>query len=188
MLNSIPNALTIFRGVATLLIVILFYSTFPERYIIAYSLFVLAALSDYFDGYLARRWKVISDFGVVCDPLFDKILVLTLIILLYASNIVAPFILLILFVRDITTDALKNYLLAQGILTPAIYSAKIKTAAQFLMLNFMLLALAFPFIPYMNTAATVFGVIAVIFSLWSAVFYVKRFIALTKKKTASSTQ
>ena len=188
MKKNIPNALTLFRGLATLLIVVLLYSSLEERWAIAYVLFLLAALSDYLDGYLARRWGVTSDFGIVCDPLFDKVLVLTLILLLYTSNVVSPLILLILFVRDITTDALKNYLLAQGIFTPAIYSAKIKTVAQMVMLNFILLALAFPAIPWFPSAATLSGVVAMIFSLWSGGSYVKRFIALTRKKATSSIQ
>lgn len=182
--HHVPNILTIFRGVAAFLIIMLFLSFIKERLITAYVLFVFAAASDFFDGYLARRWKVTSDFGAVFDPLFDKILVLSLIVLVYPFDIVPPAILLILLVRDISTDALKNYMLAHGVVTPAIYTAKLKTTSQFLMFNFALIALAWPDVPYVKEVATLTGFVAVFFSLWSGSAYVQRFIDFSKESRA----
>lgn len=180
----IPNVLTLFRGVAAIVIVVLFL--IPHQYSIAiYWLFVLSALTDFFDGYLARKWKVVSDFGVVFDPLFDKILVLSLIFLIYPLNIVWGVFLIILFIRDITTDVFKNYLLAHGVKTPAIYSAKIKTTMQMLMLHFALLYLIFP-VAALSITANVCAGIATIFSLYSGGIYARRFILFMKKSSASS--
>jgi CDP-diacylglycerol---glycerol-3-phosphate 3-phosphatidyltransferase len=181
MKKHLPNALTLFRGVATIAIVLLFFVPDQRNFIAIYIFFLLAALSDYLDGYLARRWSATSNFGVIFDPLFDKLFVFTLIMLLFFSGIVHPLILLILMVRDVVTDVLKYYLLSRGILTPSVFSAKVKTAAQMLMLNFMLLTLAFPALPYMALAAKLSGVVAVIFSTWSGGWYVQRFFTLTRK-------
>lgn len=183
---NIPNLLTLFRGVATLIIIALFLSSFPERYICIYILFVLAALSDYLDGKLSRRWNTTSDFGAVFDPLFDKILVLTLIVLLYPFYIVPQIILLILLIRDIATDVLRSHLLSRGITTPAIYSAKLKTTCQMFMLNFMLLFLVLPHISQFKNAAILFGILAVVFSLWSGGIYLRNFATLAKKEATSS--
>ena len=181
--RHVPNAITIFRGVAALFIITLFLSFIKERFVAAYVLFICAALSDFLDGYLARRWKVVSDFGAVFDPLFDKLLVLSLIVLIYPFDIVPPAILLILLVRDVSTDALKNYMLSHGTVTPAIYTAKLKTASQFLMFNFALIALAWPQVPYMKLVATLTGFVAVFFSLWSGSVYLRRFIAFTRDRS-----
>lgn len=187
-MKRIPNLLTIFRGVATLAIIALFFSAVPDRYVYVYILFILAALSDFFDGALARRWGIVTDFGIVFDPLFDKILVLTLIVLVYPLGIVSPLILLILFLRDISTDALKNYLMSKGVMTPAVITAKYKTALQLLMLNFILLSLAWSQIPYMALLAEISGWAAVIFSLHSGGVYLNKFIAFTRGETTSSSQ
>jgi len=183
---SIPNALTLFRGVALLGIVALFYSTVEERYVMAYLLFVLAALSDYVDGKLARAWKLESDFGAIFDPLFDKILILSLFIVLVPYSIIHPVIFVILLVRDISTDALRNFLLSRGVVVPAIYTAKLKTVFQMLMVNFALLAVAFPLFTIFVSIAQILGIVAVFFSLWSGSVYVRRFIEFTRKETASS--
>jgi phosphatidylglycerophosphate synthase len=69
---------------------------------------------------------------------------------------------------------------------PAIYTAKLKTVAQMLMLNFALLAIAFPSFMVFAILAQASGIIAVAFSLWSGGVYVRRFIAFTSADTASS--
>ncbi|HWO07044.1 MAG TPA: CDP-diacylglycerol--glycerol-3-phosphate 3-phosphatidyltransferase [Candidatus Paceibacterota bacterium] len=184
----LPNVLTLFRGIATVAIIAVFLSPAPHAFVIAFVLFVFAAISDYLDGYLARRLGVTSEFGAVLDPLFDKVLVISLIVLIYPYDIVPAAVLFILIIRDITTDVLKNYLLKHGVVTPAIYSAKLKTAAQLLMLNFALIALAWPHVPHMALAASATGIAAAAFSLWSGGIYVCRFIAFTSGALKSSTQ
>lgn len=178
--------LTLARGVLTIAIAACFFSTFSERYLLAYALFIVAALSDFLDGFLARRWGVTSDFGAIFDPLFDKILVLSLFIILAPFMVVHPAIYVILLIRDISTDALRNSLLARGIVVPAIRTAKWKTVMQMVMLNFVLLAIAFPVSQIFQPLAQASGVAAVALSLWSGGIYVSRFIASTRNATASS--
>ena len=186
MKKHVPNAFTIFRGFALLGIAALFFSSIEERYVMAYLLFLLAAISDYLDGKIARSWAIESDFGAIFDPLFDKILILSLFILLTPFSIVHPLVFVILLVRDISTDALRNMLLSRGIVVPAIYTAKLKTVFQMLMLNFILLAIAFPSIPAFLPLAQLTALIAVALSLWSGWIYVRRFIDFMRNDTASS--
>jgi len=179
--KQIPNLLTIFRGLAALAIIALFFVPTGWNFWAAYILFVLAAITDYLDGWLARKWNAVSDFGVVFDPLFDKILVLSLLLLIYPLRIVPPIIIILLFLRDISTDVMKNYLLARGKPTPAVKTAKIKTACQMGMLHFVLLALALPQTPYLQAIAIALGAIAVIFSLASGTAYTRRLIAFFRQ-------
>jgi len=175
--QNFPNIITVLRGVLALVIIILFFTTLPNRFWFIYVLFLLAALSDYLDGYLARKWQVVSDFGKMFDPLFDKILTISLYFLLVSFvGWLLALIFILLLLRELTVDSLKNYLLAKGVITPAIRSAKIKTAIQILMLNFVLLNLIFPDDSDLNILAYLFGAAAVVFAYWSGFIYLKRFI------------
>jgi CDP-diacylglycerol--glycerol-3-phosphate 3-phosphatidyltransferase len=184
--SYIPNILTLLRGVAALVIFVLFFV--PGQHVVAiYWLFLFAVLTDYPDGYLARRWGTVSDFGVVFDPLCDKVLVLGLILLIFPLYIVWAPLLLILFLRDIVTDVFKNYLLSHGVKTPAVYSAKLKTTMQMAMLHFVLLYIIFPF-ALIGVIANICAIAATVFSLYSGAIYTRRFINFMMRPNISSSK
>lgn len=183
MKRSLPNILTLARGLGALAIIALFLSGWEQRYAAAYVFFVVSALTDHLDGRLARKWNVVSAFGIVFDPLFDKILVLSLLILIYPLNIIHPAFIMILFIRDLSTDVMKNYLLSNGIKTPAILTAKLKTATQMAMLHFVLLFLVFPKLAFLERIADGFSLFAVLFSLWSGGVYLGKLVDFMKKDT-----
>lgn len=172
MKKKTPNILTISRGIITLAIIILFLINLKYKFEIIYILFLLAVASDYFDGILARRWEAISDFGITFDPLFDKILVLSLLFLIYPLGIMPGLILIILFLRDIIIDSIRSFLLTKNIKMPAIKPAKYKTASQMLMLNFIFLFLIFPEYTTLKNLAFYFSILALVFSLWSGAIYI----------------
>lgn len=181
MKKNIPNILTFFRGAATLVIIALFLSDLESKFVASYFLFILAAFSDFFDGHLARKWKVVSDLGVVFDPLFDKLLVLSLLLLIFPLNIIPGTIILILFVRDIVIDSMRSFMLSRGTAVPAITTAKLKTASQMLALHFALLFLVLPQKELLKEFSVFLAIIATIFSLWSATVYCKKFVRFMKK-------
>lgn len=178
MLNkkNIPNLITVMRGVLTLIIIFLFLSQIQNKFLIIYILFLIAALSDYIDGFLARRWGMVSDFGKMFDPLFDKILTLSLYFFLFNISGLPKLIFILLFLRELIIDGMKNYMLAKGIVTPAIFSAKLKTVCQIFMLNFALLYLILPNTVWLGTAAYIFGALAVFFAYYSGLIYARKFI------------
>src|SRR3972149_10741292 len=96
MKKIIPNIITISRGITNILIIPLFFLEFPNKFVWIYVLFLYAACSDRLDGVLARKWKTVSDFGIVFDPLLDKILSLSLYMLLIPFNIIHSSIFIIL--------------------------------------------------------------------------------------------
>lgn len=181
MKKYIPNILTFLRGVATLIIVGLFLSNLESKFIAIYILFAFAAASDFFDGYLARKWKVVSELGMIFDPLFDKLLVLSLLLLLFPLDIFPPIIIILLFLRDISIDSMRSFMLSHGTAVPAIKTAKLKTASQMLAINFALLFLILPQQDYLKEIAITLGIVATVFSLWSAGIYCNKFVLFLKK-------
>ena len=77
------------------------------RYIIAGILFVIASLTDFVDGYVARKYKMVTDFGKMIDAISDKLLTNTLIIVLACEEMIFPIIAVIIIGRDIVVDSIK---------------------------------------------------------------------------------
>jgi CDP-diacylglycerol--glycerol-3-phosphate 3-phosphatidyltransferase len=179
--KNIPNIITILRGILTIIIIILFLIDAEQYMSLILILFIIASISDFLDGYLARKWNIVSDFGKTADPLLDKILVFSLLILIFEFNIVPKIFIIILILRDLTIDSIRSAIIAQGNTMPAIFSAKLKTTFQMFMIIFVLLALIFPqntTIPYIAISASI---LAIITSLFSGYIYIKTFINSTKK-------
>lgn len=147
-----------------------------------WTFFIVASFTDFLDGYLARKWKVVSNFGKIADPLLDKVLVFSLLILTFEFGIVPKWFIMILILRDMIIDSLRSYFVTRGITVAAIYTAKLKTVCQMLMINFILLTLIFPANIILEKTAITVGAIAVIMSLWSAGSYIKIFMSANKSK------
>jgi len=181
MKKQLPNTLTFFRGIATIAIVILFLTSLENKFLFIYPLFIFAALTDFFDGYFARKWKVVTELGTIFDPLLDKLLVLSLLVLIFPLNIIHPVIIIILFVRDIIIDTLRNFMLSKKIVVGAVKTAKLKTASQMIMLHFVLLFLLNQTFEISKEIAIFFSFVATIFSLWSATIYGRKFSKFVRK-------
>ncbi|KKR14927.1 MAG: CDP-diacylglycerol-glycerol-3-phosphate 3-phosphatidyltransferase [Candidatus Falkowbacteria bacterium GW2011_GWA2_39_24] len=173
--QKLPNYLTITRGVLTILIILCFFwpVSFSPWLILIF--FILACLTDWLDGLLARRWQVVSDFGKIFDPLFDKVLTISLYFLLGATlggGLITVFALLI--VRELVVDSMKNYMLSKNEVVPAITSAKIKTTSQMLMLLCLLSFLVWPNLVLLMVGY-LFGFLALFMAYWSGIIYWRRF-------------
>ncbi len=182
MLNkkNIPNIITITRGLFTIVIIILFLLDAQKYMSLILTLFIIASLSDFLDGYLARKWHVVSDFGKTADPLLDKILVFSLLVLVFEYNAVPQFFIIILILRDLTIDSIRSAIIAKSNTLPAIFSAKLKTTFQMLMIIFILLYLIYP-LQWISYIAISTGALAVIFSLTSGYTYIQTFKNAIKK-------
>lgn len=146
MYRHIPNALTILRF---LLVPVFLYALFIHResYCMPLSLFIfiVASLTDYVDGYLARKWEVISDFGKIMDPLADKLLVLSALVgLTYLAPFhLHPLILIIIFVRETGITILREVFHRKGIVVAADKLGKLKTVMQMFGIIFALTMMAY---------------------------------------------
>ncbi len=176
--QEIPNFLTVLRGIFTIFIIPLFYFDFPHKFLWIFIFFSVASITDFFDGFFARKWGSISNFGIVFDSLLDKILTTSLFILLIPFSIFPLPLVLFLILRDIFVDGLKNYSLSLGIPVPSVKSGKIKFTFQVLMILGALLFLAFPSFFFLQRFAEVCGILAFGFSFFSAWEYGKRIFPL----------
>ena len=129
----IPNALTLLRVLMIpLFLWLIFGHGDPRPAEWALLVFALASFTDFLDGYLARKWNVISNFGKIADPLADKLLVLSALSALTwlePFRLWLPFIILI-FLRELVITILREIYLKRGIVLPADRLGKIKTVAQ----------------------------------------------------------
>lgn len=175
MKRSLPNILTLSRGALTFLILLLFFASFSEKYPLLLILFFLASITDFFDGYLARKWNVISDFGMVFDSLIDKVLVLSVFVLLAPLNILPLWMIAILVVRDLLVDGMKNILLSRGKPVASFPTGKWKFFFQILAIHAVFLALSIPEAESLTHIAFFLGMIALFFALLSGAFYVRLF-------------
>lgn len=103
--------------------------TIELKYIIAGVLFIIASLTDFIDGKVARKYNMVTDFGKMIDAISDKILTNTLIVVLACDNMVHPVIAVIIIGRDIIVDSIKMLVGNKGKAVAAIGVAKYKTAS-----------------------------------------------------------
>jgi len=146
---NLPNMLTYARILAVPLVVLCFFlegrlqSSDFARWS-ALVIFILASVTDYLDGYLARAWQQTSNIGRMLDPIADKLLVATCLLLLAADTdrTIAGWSLwaaIIILCREILVSGLREYLAALKVSVPVTQLAKWKTAAQMVAIAFLLL-------------------------------------------------
>jgi len=137
---NIPNLLSFSRLIATALIFILILVDLPWAFLTATALFVLASLTDYFDGYLARRMHVTSPLGVFLDLTADKIFVTGILIALIQTGLVPAWIVIIIVAREFLVTGLRSMAAAKGIVIPAGMWGKQKTFITLVAISILLLA------------------------------------------------
>jgi CDP-diacylglycerol--glycerol-3-phosphate 3-phosphatidyltransferase/cardiolipin synthase len=139
---SLPNVLTYARVLAVPAVVaILFWPKHDEMRWWALVIFVLAAITDYLDGYLARIWSQQSAIGRMLDPIADKLLVAATLLMLVADGTIASLSIwaaLIILCREILVSGLREFLAELRVSVPVTQVAKWKTAAQLVAIGFLI--------------------------------------------------
>ena len=176
---NIPNALTWARILLIPLFLGVFYlpgswMTMPERNLFATATFALAAATDWFDGYLARRLQQTSPFGAFLDPVADKLMVAAALIMLAELERISALVAFIIIGREITISALREWMakLGESRSVAVSYIGKVKTAAQMTAIPLLLYhdPLAGVNVHFMGS---ILILLAVVLTLWSMVFYLK---------------
>ncbi len=137
---NIPNLLSLSRLVTTALIFVLVLLNAPWAFLTATFLFVLAAVSDFFDGYLAQRLKVVSPLGVFLDLTADKVFVSTILIALVQIGLVPAWVVVIIVAREFLVTGLRSMAAAKGKVIPAGMWGKQKTLITMTAMGAILLA------------------------------------------------
>ncbi len=141
-IKQIPNYLTGFRIAIIPILILSFYIPGMVANVIAATLFAIAAITDYFDGYFARSLKVQSNFGKCLDPIADKLLVITAIVMLVNFSDRSLWILipgLIIICREVLVSGLREFLAELHVSVPVSKLAKYKTGVQMTAITGLLL-------------------------------------------------
>ena len=139
---------------------------YQQSYLILFLIFVLSALTDYFDGYLARKNNLVTTFGKFIDPIADKLIVNTALLLLASSNDITIIIPIIMISRDTIVDAIRLVASQKNVVLAASYLGKAKTMTQMIAICILLLnnvvfeAIGIPMDQIMIWLATVISVIS----------------------------
>ena len=142
------------------------------KYIIAGVLFIIASLTDFFDGYVARKYNMVTDFGKMVDAISDKMLTNSLLVILASTGMISAVIAVIFIVRDIAVDTIKMIIGNKGKAVAAIKIAKWKTATLMLGLTFTL----FYNLPFELIGVRVSDVLLIISTILSVISAFQYFI------------
>jgi CDP-diacylglycerol--glycerol-3-phosphate 3-phosphatidyltransferase len=136
---NLPNFLTVVRILLIPVFVALFSDPTPDRSLAAAVVFVVAAVTDLLDGYLARRRSQITRLGRLLDPIADKLLVLSGLILLVQFDRVAAIVAILIIAREVAVTGVRAIAAAQGIVIEAETTGKYKMVVQVVAIVFLLL-------------------------------------------------
>lgn len=127
---NLPTQLTLLRIILTpVFLFLLFYNGLPSK-ILSFIVYIVASLTDWYDGYYARKFGTVSKWGKFLDPLADKILVSSAFVAFYILGLVQLWVVLIIVTRDVLITGLRSYALLKSQPVVTIYIAKVKTLIQ----------------------------------------------------------
>ncbi|MDO9529506.1 MAG: CDP-diacylglycerol--glycerol-3-phosphate 3-phosphatidyltransferase [Syntrophales bacterium] len=171
---NLPNTITLLRiGVIPVLFLILLSPGRTLSLFIA-AIFILAALTDLVDGYIARKYGIVTKMGKLLDPVADKIIVNTAMILMISIGYIPAWIVALIIIRDIVVDGIRNIALSDGIVIAASKLGKRKTLSQIIAVSALIIHY-----PLFGINAHLVGMIilyvALILTIWSGVDYFVKF-------------
>jgi CDP-diacylglycerol--glycerol-3-phosphate 3-phosphatidyltransferase len=209
---NLPNVLTMFRVfmipfVLWLIYLSEFYPGNPEDSVAAtleesktycwwaFLLFSLAAITDFFDGYLARRAKLVTMFGKFLDPLADKLIVMAALVGLVELGRVPSWIVILILLRELSINGLRALAMAEGLTINVINAGKWKTAFQLFGIGCLIIHYTYP-LPLLPGADTLdfhllglfFLVVSLVFSLGSAASYIRMMVKAVEQKNREATE
>lgn len=189
---NIPIVLTWLRIAMIPLLVGLYYlpeswMSVPARDLTASLAFIFAALTDWFDGWLARRWNQTSSFGAFLDPVADKLMVSAALLVLLNLDRVDIMIALVIIGREITISALREWMAQIGASASVAvhWLGKFKTAAQMVAIPCLLYYDTLFGIPFAQIGKVLI-VIAAILTVWSMLYYLRRAMPVIREKTSKN--
>jgi CDP-diacylglycerol--glycerol-3-phosphate 3-phosphatidyltransferase len=127
---NLPNALTLSRIFLTPFLVVILLTKIDGKEIYGVGIFVIAALTDYFDGYFARKRNQVTAIGKLLDPIADKLLVSSAFISLVELNLAPSWMVVIIVGREFAVSGIRSIAAAQGYVMPANMLGKLKTVCQ----------------------------------------------------------
>lgn len=172
---NLPNKLTLFRVVLIPFFVFFLLAPYFEGYgnYIAVAIFIMASITDFLDGKIARKYNLVTNFGKFMDPLADKLLVCSALICLIQLELIPAWVVIIIIAREFIISGFRLVASDNGVVIAASYWGKFKTAFQ--MLTVIVLILNIP-----NKVFTILGTVLIYVSLALTVISLIDYIAKNK--------
>ena len=179
---NIPNVLTVFRILLTPLFIICLFSNYPYAKLWALVIFIVASVTDAFDGHYARKFDQVTRHGQFLDPLADKILVSSAFISFALLDLIPFWMVALIIFRDLFVTGLRMAMESHGLTMITSKIAKIKTTAQISVIIFILLFLGIQIFSFdwltviinfiaENKIIYYFTLIATFFTVWTGISY-----------------
>ena len=178
---NLPNQLTVLRLILTLPFVAALSFRFPGAKFLALVLFIASSVTDYADGYIARRFKLITDFGKLMDPLVDKIMTMSAFICLVALGSVPAWAVIVIVSREFLITGLRLIAAVRGKVLAAERLGKLKTVWQIVTILYFLIVVAIieqfgdmlkpPTLTSLNLLGSTLVLLTVGLTLWSGISY-----------------
>ncbi len=186
-LLNLPNMLTMSRIVAVPVVVVLLMFESKQACFWAAMVFLAASLTDWLDGYLARKWGVVTVLGKFLDPLADKLIVMAALIMLIPLDRVPAWAVFIILARDIIVSGIRSIASSEGIVIDASPLGKYKTIFQMIALVILLLhyqyywffGVQYDFLyASMHHVGIIIFYISLVLTIWSGVDYFAKFFKI----------
>ena len=170
---NLPNSLTLARIFLVPLLVVVLWTEFEGKELVGAAIFSVAALTDWLDGFLARRQKQITTFGQLMDPLADKLLITAALISLVQMELAPAWMVAIILGRELGVTVLRSLAYSRGMTIPASPLGKVKMMAQ--VIAILLLILGREYLQQFFVLGQIALWVVVVTALWSAADYYRRF-------------
>ncbi|MDR2723709.1 MAG: CDP-diacylglycerol--glycerol-3-phosphate 3-phosphatidyltransferase [Holosporaceae bacterium] len=176
MIVMLPNLLTLSRIFSIPFIVGCFYMDGFLAHLMATVLFIIACLTDFFDGYFARQWRQVSAFGRFLDPVADKLLISTILLMLSGVGIISGIHLIaatIILAREVIVSGLREFMSQMQMILPVTRYAKWKTGMQMASVSCLLSSAMFPDVVILKNAGIILLWLAVIMTIFTGARYLR---------------
>lgn len=170
MFKYVPNILTIFRFI---LIPIILYFVFAGNYLLSFIFFTISGLTDVLDGFIARKYNLISNFGKLMDPLADKLTQISVLSALVVLNIVPTWILIIVILKELVMIIGASFLYGKDVIVYSKWYGKLATVLFFLAIVISLIIKQFNISGILANLDFAIYCIALIATVFSLIMYIK---------------
>ena len=173
---NLANLITILRIVLVPIFLVILLTEMENKEIFAFIIFIIASISDAFDGYIARKYDQVTELGKFLDPLADKLLIAAALLALVYLQLVETWVAAVIILREFVITAFRFYFLVKDSTFSASWLAKKKTLFQIIAISVLILHNRLPgFEPHILKAGTYLLYFATFLTLYSGIEYIIKY-------------
>ncbi len=173
---NLPNKLTVLRIILTPIYLAAMLIDFDFHYFVAVIIFIIASITDFLDGKIARKNNLITTFGKLCDPVADKMLTTAALLAFMQLGLCSIWIVMIVLAREFLVTSFRLVASAQGLVIPAGIWGKLKTVSQMVFSIAIMLAIPFVYDTHFETLAFVSNILLWITAVLTVISGIKYII------------